>query len=408
MSNNLNKVNTTLSLSLSVEESLKRFFKDIDEKIKKHDSYKESNGTLDYLLMRRFLETMFNNMREMDYQFVTQDLLDIYHDLQDMSSVYDTYQSQVAFPALAFEKVFLSQQQEYMQLKDVNDKLKKEIDIMSAEERSLRSQIEHKLSVLAQQQRGSQQYELNAKDVRKLKGQYADIVHKIALKKEQMQKNAERLYDFEDLYKPHFKKLFNAESKKYKEALISILNAQAYVFDYTLWEHAKASDVIKEYFKKAQIVGEFSSLTYMKYYLNSLNAEHHSEEQAQMKELYEYLRQQNVVTILVLQAEVEDALQTKALFSTCTLDVHVEIFVDEAKSIKWAKKHKVSLLILDEQLKNLNAKQYIAAYKSRVSEYVQSLVISSHKPEKLGATASIPLKHTKAEFIEVVKDLIGV
>lgn len=406
MSNNLVKYNSPLPINVSVEDCMKDYFQKIDSAIQKRGSFSEMNGTLDYLLMKRFLETMFNNMREMDHNFVAKDLAEIHRDLRDMSSVYDDYQSQVAFPALAFEKVFLSRQAAYMSLKKENDTLKEEVDLLSIEEKSLRAQIEHKMSVLDQMQRATLQYSETAKDIRQIKGKYSDVVHKAALKKEQMKKNFDKLYEFEDLYKEHFKKLFNAESKKYRDALISILNAQAYVFDFTLWEHAKASKAIQSYFKNAQIRGDFSSLTYLRYYLTSLNGEMLSEEQAQMQKLYDYLSEQSKMYVLVIRHELDDALQMKANLSTCKLDIGVEVFVDEAKSIKWAKNHRVGLIVLDEKLHRLNAKQYIAAYKSRISPYVQSLVLTSLPKEKFDATTTLPLRHTKSEFVEIVKGLL--
>lgn len=406
MGNNLGKYSSALPINVSVEDCMKDYFQKIDNELSKRESFSETNGSLDYLLMKRFLETMFNNMREMDHNFVAKDLAVIHRDLKDMSSVYDDYQSQVAFPELAFEKVFLSKQAAYMSLKSENDTLKEEVDLMSVEEKSIRAQIEHKVSVLDQMQRATLQYSEIAKDIRQLKGKYSDIVHKVAVKKEQMQKNLDKLYEFEDLYKAHFKKLFNAESKKYRDALISILNAQAYVFDFTLWEHAKASKPIQAYFLKAQIKGDFSSLTYLKYYLTSLNDAKFSEEQAQMKKLYDYLSEKSKMYVLVIRHDLDDALQMKANLSTCKLDIGVEVFVDEVKSIKWAKQHRVGLLVLDEKLQKLNAQQYIAAYKSRISPYVQSLVLTSLSKEKLDATATLPVRHTKSEFVKCIQSLV--
>jgi hypothetical protein len=398
-----------LTLSMSVEKTIEIYFKDINDGVKQRDSFSEEQGSLDFLLMRRFLFTMFNNMCDLDVDFITPKMHEIAHDLKGMSRVYSQYRSKASFPDIAFGNVFLSQQKDYMQVKQRSESLNEELGTLEGQEKVIKGQIKAKNEKLANENRNTISYVQLVEEIKKQKGRYIDTIHDIATIKEQFATDSKIMHDFEDIHKGHFLKLFNVASTTYKEKIISILNAQAFKFDFILWEQAKSSNSIIRYFKEAQIQGEFCSTTYLKYYLNSLNTDTMSEVQQQMQELYNYLRSLEVCSIMVVVKDIDDAMNIKSIFSTIRIDISIEVFVDEAKAIHWAQSNRVSLILLDDRLNKLTAGQFLTAFEKRIGTHIRVAVISDDEHFQTSQKIEKVIKRgfRRHELVDAMNELIG-
>jgi len=395
-----------LMLSTSVEECIENYFFSIEEQITNYKEFFGLQESLDFLKMRRFLVTMFNNMREIDPYFITNEMRYIYKSIARMSKIFDTFQSKIKFPQLAFEKVFLRYQKDYMDLKRKSECLVDEIALYSTRVESLFTQKEHKSAVLQTTTKKDARYGEIHNDVRKLKAEYADSVHAMALLKDEQEIIKEEIHNFENLFKAHFIEVFTLKSKQYNRDVLSILNAQAYKFDTILWETAKSSKMIQKYFKEANIQGEFCSSTYLKYYLQTLNSEQMSHEQLELKQLYNYLKKNDAFYMLIIQKDLNDALNLKALLNTkCTLGYNVEIFNDEAKALRFSQQHKVSFVFMDEKLSRFHVKQYKDTYKNKIAHSAKFIVFSSKKALFFGADATIPSNYVAEELLEQIKEL---
>ena len=109
---------TIVRLRMGPEEAIKDYFDRIEKEIQERTRYKSSPGRIDFLRIRRFLFTTYNNLTELDIHFITPELKAMRDDLLQMSQVYDDYKSKATYPDIAFDKVFLSRQPDYVHLRE--------------------------------------------------------------------------------------------------------------------------------------------------------------------------------------------------------------------------------------------------------------------------------------------------
>jgi len=396
-----------IELSKSPAECIDIYFKDTLIGIKKFMlRYKESQGSLDYFITRKILATMFNNLRELDTEFVSGELYEVYKDFKEMGGVYAQFQSRIAHPGIAYDNVFLGLQAGYKKVKRENEILDFEASNMSAKEGSLRNEIESKNAELKQSGISKSRYNEIISEIKHLKGQQVDLIHKTAVAKEQLEMNLKLMDSFKERYKGVFNELFEEQSHLYNAKAVSILNAQAYSFDTTLWKFAKKSKQIRKFFKNARIKGDFCSATYMKYYLGTLDRGKMTQEQVEMQKLFEYLKDKVGMCIIIVGADKEKLLDIKVTLDATTLDYRIEVFTDEAKSINFAKNHHVSLLILSEKLEKLTFEQYLLAYKKRVDDDIKCLAITDDILN-IEVNEVLEINYVRSELIKKVTSLVN-
>lgn len=395
-----------IKLSRSIDECIDIYFKGTVQGIKSYSQYKESNGSLDYFVTRKILATMFNNLRELDTEFVSGELYEIYKDFKAMAEVYTQFQSRIAHPGIAYDNVFLGQQAGYKKIQKENEILDFEASNMAAKEGSLRNEIESKNAELKQDKISKSRYEEIISEIKHLKGQQVDLIHKTALAKEQLEENLNLMDAFKERYKAPFNELFDAKSQFYDSKAISVLNAQAYTFDTTLWKFAKKSKQIRNFFKNAHIKGDFCSATYMKYYLGNLDRGKMTQEQVEMQKLYEYLKDKVGMCIVIVGSDKDKLLDIKVTLDATTLDYRIEVFTDEVKSIKFSKTHHIALLILSEGLEKFTYEQYLSAYKKRVDDDVKCLAITDDELQ-VEVNDKLEINHVRSELIKKVTGLVN-
>ncbi|MEA2112101.1 MAG: hypothetical protein U9P71_08645, partial [Campylobacterota bacterium] len=303
---------SSIKLSMNAKKCISDYFNTIDRYIKKQSEYKKSYGKLSFLLMRRFIFTTFNNLTEMDMNFITPKIEKVKGDIMHMSDVYDDFKVKNSFPDTAFENIFLEKQQDYIKIELECSEVSDELQVLRKHELSLEKVMLKKHKEMKKLSGNSLRH---AEDEYKvLKGTYVDIVHMCATLSERLHEDMEMLSEFRKVYKDQFIKDFKASSHSYEQLLESTLDAQAYIFDKMLWEKAKKSRIIKRFFSESQIKGEFSSKTYLKYYLDSLDREKASDDQRELFKLYRYLEELEQHTAVVMLSEIDEMLELKRIF----------------------------------------------------------------------------------------------
>jgi hypothetical protein len=135
----------------------------------------------------------------------------------------------------------------------------------------------------------------------------------------------------------------------------SLLNKTAYVFDNTLWKYARDSKPIKAHFQKSHVKGQLSSLTYLKYYLQSLNNENLSIEQQELAALVPYLENLHRRRILYYTAEIENAMRFKSVISSIDKYIDLETTMHYEKMVESLMKEIPNFIFIDQQISGLKA-----------------------------------------------------
>ena len=277
------------SSTYDVSSTLKNYFSSVEGTIGESSGGVNKNGQLDYFLSRRFLITSYNNLKGLDPSLhdhkIIKKKLNI---LQDLHKAYYAVTERVGVTDLAFEMIFLRSQPEY--IKFLRDKQRCLDGIASASPlvNSLSFEIENIEAEIEQTNSNKIKIGLE-KRLKKLRGNYVDAVHKNASLTEEL--NA--MVDIKAIYTEMYFKSFEIELSKlkvqYKKVLSKILSHKAYDLDYEIWKHASKSKLVQEYFKESGIIGDYSTKTFLKYYLKTLSKEKLGDEQRDLFKLLNYL-----------------------------------------------------------------------------------------------------------------------
>lgn len=364
-SSETNKREESITISMNLPKAVQNYFNVIKENITKRQAYKRVHGRLDYLLVRRFLWTAFNNVSELDLLIVTPKIKALSYDLRVMTRIYDDFMRKIKHPPLAYEEVFLSCQSEYLHIRDVAQMTLEKLSALRNNERVIGEALKARKEEL-EMSMNSDQFDVLKDDFKSMNGAYVDVVHMMAELDERYKHDMKLLVEFEKEYREDFYKIFQAAALEYKREIIEILSAQAYVLDTELWHRAKESKAIKAHFHKAGISGALNTKTYLKYYLDSLDPTKATEESQRLYELYEYLSKLYKDSILIVVGSASDAMDYEQSIRQVDKDYEVKAFIDEKSALQWAMKHSVKILILEDRLAKMAAESFLHYYKRNV------------------------------------------
>ena len=368
-------------LNVSPEQAIRDYFDMIERQIQERTQYKSAAGRIDFLRIRRFLFTTYNNLTELDVHFITPELKAMRDDLLQMSQVYDDYKTKATYPDIAFDKVFLSRQSDYVHLRQDAEYSFNELKRLHSSEQMLSESLEEKEETLKRTLHLSPQYQRLGEEFKEVKKNYVDTIHAIASLDERYKAATRLMKEFEKEYHQSFFESFSEASRKYRKQILYILDAQAFMFDDLLWRQARQSKVIKRFFEQAHIQGEYCAKTYLRYYLNTLDPDLISAEQQELFDLYDYLESLERDTVMILVHDIDDALRLKYLIAQIDAGLSIEAFIDERKALAWAQDKQASIVIIEDQLQNFSFKQFMKAYKKKVSLQPTILLLSNLDPK---------------------------
>ncbi|MCW9026766.1 MAG: hypothetical protein OQJ77_05570 [Thiovulaceae bacterium] len=273
----------------TVDEALKLYFNPIELVIGKPPSVINTKEQLDYFLSKRFLFTAYNNLRSLDPKiYEHSEIKQKINTIEDLYRAYNSLNEQIDIPQYAFEMIFLRIQPEYVKNQEEREKYLNAIpsltELINSLESDLKSGEENLKTTTNKKLRASQNEKL-----KKIRGVYVDAIHERACMKEELEElaNIKRIYTKK--YFKEFDKKLSILQVKYKDMISRILNYKAYDFDSYLWKKAVGSKSIKEYFKASGIKGIYSTETFLRYYLKTLDKDKLKDEQEELFKLLKYL-----------------------------------------------------------------------------------------------------------------------
>ena len=275
----------------SVTQTLKNYFSSVDSLIGEPPEVVNTKAQLDYFLSKRFLITAYNNLKNLDVTLHNHnDIKEQLNILQQLDKVYSTVSDRAELPQLAFEIIFMQSQPEYKQF--IRDKEKYSIGIasISALLESLLPELEKKEAELKKVTNDDKKLKILEEKIKPLRGKYVDAVHEKAKYIEELSvmPNIKILYT--EKYFHSFVSEFSKFSGQYQSILSKILNYKAYDLDKAIWMNASKSKSIQDHFIASEIKGDYSTKTYLSYYLDTLDKSMLGEEQKELFKLLEYLK----------------------------------------------------------------------------------------------------------------------
>ncbi|MDF1875423.1 hypothetical protein JHD48_06725 [Sulfurimonas sp. SAG-AH-194-I05] len=395
-------VTLTLNLSMAVEN----YFETIEKSINTRIKHLSSQNNLDYLKMKRFLWTTFNNLNEIDLHIITPKIKSISDDLRQMATIFNDFTRKTKYPPLAYEEVFLSCQAEYMKIKIGTEKTIERLNSLRGNEAKIGSALKVKKSDL-QKNIHTEEFAILNTELKSLNGTYVDIVHMMAELDERYKNDKALLVEFEKEYRDDFYSIFNKSAVKYKVDLVKILNSLAYILDSYLWRKAKTSKSVKVHFHKAGIHGEFNTKTYLKYFLDTQDSERASKETKLLFELYEYLSALEKDCIMVLTDSVEDAMEFEGSISMVDKKYMVKAFIDEKSALKWGIQNTVKVLVLNDTLSKIRVSTFLSYYKTYILAIPKIIILGNNQKNHSYSISKLLSKNISPRVLaQHVKELL--
>ncbi len=278
-----------------IDTTMKNFFLPLQETVDKYKNYElnSKEESLDYFMIKRFLFTAYNNLLELDSSLANGSLTEVYKNIQNINSIHDVYKKSYMYPKIAFSTIFLR----YTRYKEAKKRLKKNISDMQNIEISLSAmefEIKQKVSELDAMEKEDDNLIAIREDIKHLKSLYVDAIDKMGSLREENEILLPITDEYFELFFEKFSEQFISSYEKNMQNLISILNSMAFLFDRLMWDKASHSKVIKKHFEESNIPYPYSSLTFLRYYLKTLNKSKLSEENKKLFELLKYLESKKV------------------------------------------------------------------------------------------------------------------
>lgn len=398
----------SLNITLNLSKAVVNYFTIIKNNIDKREKYTRVDGRLNYLLIRRFLWTTFNNVSELDLHIITPKVKALSDDLKEMSRVYDDFMRKIKYPPLAYEEVFLSCQDEYLRIRSGAQKTIEKLNALKNNEKYIGEVLKVKKEELNKNIK-SHDFDILQEEFKSMNGAYVDVVHMMAELDERYKHDMKLLIDFEKEYRADFYELFKKASQEYKRDIIDILSAQAYILDTELWQKAKTSKAIKAHFHKAGISGSFNTKTYLKYYLDTLDSSKMTDETKKLYDLYEYLSSIYKECIMIVSSNVNDAMDYETSIKTIDKIYEVKAFIDEKAALKWALQHSVKVLVLEDNLAKMRAETFLQYYKKYILLIPKIIILgNSVNSSEYAITKLLASNISSRRLTDHVKELIKI
>ncbi|QCT93744.1 hypothetical protein FE773_00635 [Caminibacter mediatlanticus TB-2] len=252
---------------MKIEMFIDNYFKEIEEILISQTSFlnktKKEVSEIDFIFLKKFIDTAVKFLFEIDDKILDGLNGKIYDEINYLYKIYKKYKKESSYPEVIYYK-YLDKIDEYATLQKKYKDLREYLEI-STKNINL---LENKLKKIKE---GTTEY-------KKLKGTYVDAVYEYSNIKKEFYETKEKLEYIEELNKKKFLRLFILKRDEIMPKFEKLLNIKIYYFEKLLWISASKSRDIVNYFTNSNIDIDFSTKTFIKYYLKHIDTEKTNQE----------------------------------------------------------------------------------------------------------------------------------
>jgi DNA-binding NarL/FixJ family response regulator len=330
-----NHEDTTLTKSLSIQESIDEFFKKTLEDLLLMQEEDFGTKKMNYELMKRFLFTAYNNMMEIDYSLEDKELKRVRVNFESAIKMKNDFENRIRDTIEGnYEKIYLKKNTEYLALYNEHDDIVMKLGSLRNELGLLTRQLDEVKEKRKFLKKDSPEGQKNDEDFKRINGKHVDRVHEITTLKERINEVDKGMEELRKKYFEEFKSAFIDSVESVRYDLKEVLDILAYRFDKVMWRRAKGSRNIRDFFKDAQIKGVMSSKTYLQYYTNGIDE---SMASPQSKKLIKYINQYNSTNkklIALVGENVEAISREKEIISSVDPILEGRYYKDVAEFLR--------------------------------------------------------------------------
>lgn len=359
-----------IPIDVHVLECITIFLNRFYAKVAHFSSLSTQTGKIEYLLIKRFLFTAYNNLVEMDLTISQGRVKEPYKNLIEAEELYGKLTKISGKPiSEIYSRVFLSQQKSYALInKDVEQK-KSELSALDTLVKNLHNELQLLKSELKNLDKKDPEYEEKEADFKRKNTSYTDSIHLAANIRENLEFAHGKIIEFRSQHLAEFDRIFNDESDTLKKEILELLDSLSYLFDQILWEEARESTIVKKFFKNAKIEGSFSSKTYLQYFLKNIGNNTKNEEHKKLRDLLSYLERTASKHIFLLGKNIDELTDLRQKIESLDKDYSVIASADIDKlEVEYTRKP-FNLLVLDDDVR---CDDYIALIKNFWKKFRES------------------------------------
>eukprot|EP01022_Parablepharisma_sp_SALTPOND_P020691 TRINITY_DN38451_c0_g2_i1.p1 TRINITY_DN38451_c0_g2~~TRINITY_DN38451_c0_g2_i1.p1 ORF type:complete len:395 (-),score=52.50 TRINITY_DN38451_c0_g2_i1:1193-2377(-) len=359
------------------------YFGDYYGIIQRNQDALSSEKTLDYFRMKRFLNTAFHNLKQVDRSISNEKFKEIEAELKFLKRIYDSFVKITSLPAeVAYEMIFLDNQPDYKEAAIQLKTYKQQMEASSRIQKALHSELQYKERQLKNTELSKEQKELLEKQIKPIRRDYADAVFDASKAKENIVTITKSIDAFKKEFYDAFLRAFEQNITYLKDKLIKILDARAYEFDYILWSNAKESPYIRKFFTDCKIEGSYCSRTFLKYYMKSLDKDKLSDDNKRLFDLLHYLESEHTKKIVVIAKDLDYAEYLKVLVERIDKDLNVIASTSPVDMINACKKQPADVVILEFEMRLMDAFEFVKTYTSQVKALTEFCIVYDERSAK--------------------------
>jgi CheY-like chemotaxis protein len=374
------------SSSLGVAEAIDGYFSLIASEANSTEGIRPGERRMNYNLMRDFLYTAYNQFRALDSNLENDKLKEARWRLEKGAKLQRAFTRKTSGSIEAiYEDVFLLKQVEYLRLRDEFEALKTRLDQLRGNLGSITSQLESAKESL-KLTKNPETKEEQTKLVKQLNSRHVDIVHHISESKERLDTISEEMQRIWEANIDEFKKTFREKSDDLKHELNDLLGLLAYRFDRTLWQRAKGSDAIRNFFAEANVRGVLSSKTFLQYYVANVDVKMAGEK---LKKLIKYLQEftrTNKIPVALIGSDNYEIPRLRTLIEQVDPMLKVHVLTSTDALMRMHEKEPFELIIsLYELPGRSNALIFYEQFKARFGQSAQTTSFALALPKSESA-----------------------
>lgn len=348
----------------SIPDCIYDHYSAIENTISKYREFIKDKPELDFLRIRRFLLSAYNQLTSLDPHVANPRLQSMKNEILRLFADFEEFIKKSNYPPqYSFEKIFLNRQIEYVAMLQTVETTQSIITSTTIQERSMSKTLKQLEESFAKAtDKGTQRYSLEEKHLKSFRKRYVDTVDYLGKQRVILAKSQTACEDFSNQYFQEFCKIFIPLVKEIKSDFLLLLNTKAYELDRLLWDRAKGSTAIRRFFIKAGIYGTYSSKTFLKYFLRSLDHDKIRGDTNQLVNLLKYLEGFSRKNILLLRESIEEAKKFQFFLSKFDEDLQITVSTDPRILVKFPDIAQFNLILMDKVIKKIDMAELIPRY----------------------------------------------
>lgn len=333
------------------------------------DSYKEhitGHLRLDFIRMRRFLLTAYNDLVAMDANIENDELKKLKSEILYLSKEYENYCKKTQYSLnYAFEMIFLARQVEYNRTITHIEEIQISLANAQAQTNSLSNALaDGEKSLAKHNDKGSKEHAEMEKEVKAMRKRYVDLLNFIGNQKDALITENARMKRFKEEHLEAFNSVYVPMTEELKNRFITLLDTKAYDFDTTLWSRAKHSQHIINFFRNSRIEGSFSSKTFLRYFLRGLDKTKLSSRSKALFDLLHYLETTNRKNLLIVRESAVNIAKYRQVIEKIDSSLLITTDSDPINALKSLIQNPQDIVVIDEKIGNASALGFIKTYKA--------------------------------------------